>query len=205
MGTDFISQVPFEWYWLFLFVSVFTENIFPPYPGDTVVVFAGYLAGAGNLKISSLIIAIVTGNLASAAIMYYFGLEIMEFMFNRLKSENLKKVFSRESLEKTHVWFERYGFWAVVFSRFSAGIRFFVAIIAGMVRMHISIFLLAFLLATIIWNSILVYGGYTLGKNWSQLLHYIRLYSGIIGVVLVIGAAFFVLRSFLKKRPKSSK
>jgi membrane protein DedA with SNARE-associated domain len=200
VGSDFISQIPHEWYWLFLFVSVIIENIFPPYPGDTVVVFAGYIAGAGYLKFSHLVIAIITGNLLSAAMMYYFGLEVIDFMAKRIKNENLKKVFSREGLESTHKWFEKYGFWAVVFSRFSAGIRFFVAIIAGMIRMHITLFLFAFFIATILWNSILVYGGYVLGKNWSQLLGYIELYSGLVAVVIVIALLFFGIRYYLKNK-----
>ncbi|MDH4262112.1 MAG: DedA family protein [Spirochaetia bacterium] len=202
MNADFISQIPHEWYWLFLFVSVFIENIFPPYPGDTVVVFAGYIAGMGHLKFSHLLISIISGNLLSATVMYYFGLEIMEFMSNRLKNEKLIKIFSRKGLESTHKWFERYGFWAVVFSRFSAGIRFFVAIIAGMVRMHISIFLFAFLIATILWNSILVYGGYVLGKNWNQLLKYIQLYSGLVAVIIITVLAIFSIQYYFKSKNK---
>jgi len=200
MTADFISHVPFEWYWLFLMASVFIENIFPPYPGDSVVVFAGYIAATGHLSFPVLAIAVVFGNLVSALIMYYFGLEIMDFMLKHLKSEKLKQVFSRETLAKTHSWFERFGFWAVIFSRFSAGIRFFIAIIAGMVNMPVVLFMFSFLIATIVWNSLLVYGGYILGKNWDQLMGYIQLYSGIVALVIVTGIVVFFIRLSMKSR-----
>lgn len=201
MSTDFITQIPHEWYALFLFISVFIENIFPPYPGDTVVVFAGYVAGTGHLKLPWLIIAIISGNLMSATVMYYFGFEIMEFVLKRVKSKTIRDIFSRESLQQTEGWFKRYGFWAVVFSRFSAGFRFFVAIVAGMVRMNITVFLFAFLLATIIWNSLLVYGGYTLGKNWQQVMEYLKVYSWAVGIIIVLVAGFIFYR--FKKKEKS--
>ncbi|MCL4419875.1 DedA family protein [Patescibacteria group bacterium] len=203
MTMDFISQVPLDWYWLFLLVSVFIENVFPPYPGDSVVVFAGYVAGTGRISFPVLSASIITGNLLSATLMYYFGLEIMEFMLKHLRSEKLKKIFSRETLTTTHNWFERFGIWAVIFSRFSAGIRFFIAIIAGMVRMHISLFLAAFLIATIIWNSLLVYGGYILGKNWDHLLGYIRLYSGIIALIIVVVISIWAIRFYRGEKNKS--
>jgi len=203
MDMEFLSKIPHELYGAFLLVSVFIENIFPPYPGDTVVVFAGYIAGTGHLSLVTVAIAIAVGNLASAALMYYFGLQVIDFIVGRLKNEKLRQVFSRQSLEKTHEWFTRYGFWAVVFSRFSAGIRFFVAIIAGMVKMHISVFLFAFLMATMIWNSILVYGGYTLGQNWNTLLNYIRFYSGIIAAVIAMALVIFGIRYYLKTRKKT--
>ena len=167
-----------------------------------MVVFAGYLAGKDYLKFSYIAISIITGNLLSAIIMYYFGLEVMDFMVKRLKSEKLKKIFSREALEKTHVWFERYGFWAVVFSRFSAGIRFFVAIIAGMVRMPIALFIFAFLVATLLWNSLLVYGGYVLGKNWNLVMKYLQLYNGFVAIVILVIVGVLFARYY--KKGKSS-
>jgi len=200
MSSDFITQIPLDWYWVFLLVSVFIENIFPPYPGDTVVVFAGYIAGTGHLKLPWLIFAVVVGNLASAAVMYYFGLEIIQFMVRKIKNEGIKKVFSQENLQKTHGWFERYGFWTVVFSRFSAGFRFFVAIAAGMARMHIALFLFAFLIATVLWNGLLVYGGYALGHNWAQVLHYLEIYSGIVGAVIVTALLYLIYRFWKKRR-----
>ncbi len=200
MNTDFFTAVPPEFYWVFLLVSVFIENIFPPYPGDSVVVFSGYLAHSGHLSFLSIAVAVILGNLSSAALMYYFGIHIMEFFLGHLRSKTLKEVFSPDHLTKTHDWFNRYGLVAVVFSRFSAGIRFFVAIVAGMVKMHIALFLSAFLVATLLWNSLLVGGGYVLGQNWEELLTYIRIYSGFIALGLFLAVLLLLVRYTRKNK-----
>lgn len=203
MSTDFFTSIPPELSWVFLLASVFIENIFPPYPGDSIVVFSGYLAHSGHLSFLSIGVAITVGNLTSAALMYYFGERVMEFFLARIKSPTLKEVFSTDHLVKTHDWFNKYGLAAVVFSRFSAGIRFFVAIVAGMVRMHIALFLAAFFIATLIWNTVLVGGGYLLGKNWEEMLIYIRIYSGFIALGLFLAALLFLLKFAKKNRNKT--
>ncbi|MES0491475.1 MAG: DedA family protein [Leptospirales bacterium] len=170
------------------------ENIFPPFPGDTIVAFTGYLWGAGLVSFQTLAISILAGNLAGALLMYFFGLEVMNFFLKHLKSERLKKLFDKEHLDKTHKWFNKYGFFAVMFSRFSAGIRFFVSIVAGMANMHVSVFILAFLLATGLWNSLLIYGGYVMGENWREILQYIQVYSAVFAVVLIAFAYYFYHR-----------
>jgi len=189
-------------YWAVISFSAFIENVFPPFPGDSVIVFSGYLLSTKVIDIYSLIASILLGNLAGASLMYFFGLEIMEFFLKHLRSERLKKAFGKENLKNTHAWFDRYGFSTVLFSRFSAGIRFFVAIVAGMAKMRFYWFILAFTLATVIWNSLLVYAGYTAGVNWREILHYVRLYSGLFALlVLIVAIVVFIIR---KKRKQSS-
>jgi membrane protein DedA with SNARE-associated domain len=122
----------------------------------------------------------------------------MDFFSARINSPTLKNLFSTGNLEKTHAWFNKHGLLAVLFSRFSAGIRFFVAIVAGMVRMNIVLFISAFTIATVLWNTILISGGYLLGQSWEEMLHYIRIYSGFVAVVMFLGIIIF-LYSYLKK------
>ena len=40
-----LSGAHWQWFYLILFASCLVENLFPPYPGDTVILLAGYLAG----------------------------------------------------------------------------------------------------------------------------------------------------------------
>ena len=200
---EFFKSIPPEAYWLFIFFSTFIENIFPPFPGDTLVAFTGYLWGAGLVTFQTLSLSIIAGNLTGALLMYFFGLEVMEFFLKHLKSERLKKLFDKEHLDRTHHWFDKYGFFAVMFSRFSAGIRFFVSIVAGMANMHVSVFILAFLLATAIWNTLLVYGGYVMGENWREILQYIQIYSAIFAIVLIIAGIYFYRR--FKQKEKDTK
>jgi len=193
MNSELFNSIPPQFYEIFLFVSVFIENIFPPYPGDSVVVFSGYLLQLGKISLVPLILIILIGNLASAALMYFFGHEVIKFFLTHIKSDTLKEIFSDDHMHRTHDWFNRYGLFTVIFSRFSAGIRFFVAIVAGMVEMHFVLFIGAFTIATILWNVLLVSGGYYLGNNWEELLSYVQLYSGFVALAVALVAVAVVV------------
>lgn len=46
---DFSKGVDPLWMYMILFLGAYVENIIPPIPGDTIVVFGAYLAGVGTL------------------------------------------------------------------------------------------------------------------------------------------------------------
>ncbi len=200
-AQSWLDQISPSFYWLFIFFSAFIENVFPPYPGDTVTVVGGYLVGVDKLSIVVLTSSVFGGSLAGALAMYYFGQKIIFFLGYTLKIKAIAKKLEKEKIEKIQNWFKKYGFFTIVFSRFSAGIRFFVAIVAGMVKMNIFKFLLAFSFATIFWNALLIWGGYALGDNWSQVSKYLKIYNGVLIMLIGIGILiFFISRSkFIKK------
>ncbi|RME92628.1 MAG: DedA family protein, partial [Candidatus Hydrogenedentota bacterium] len=185
---DIFMQVPKGLYWAFVFFSSFIENVFPPYPGDTATVFGAYLAGKGYITLYSLILSVYLGSILGALFMYFLGTEVLKFFSKYVRFKSIRELLSEEHLTKTHDWFEKYGLWAVIFSRFSAGIRFFVAIVAGMVKMNILTFTIAFSIGTILWNALLITGGYMLGENWQQVKEYLKIYNIVIGILLAIVA-----------------
>jgi membrane protein DedA with SNARE-associated domain len=96
-------------------------------------------------------------------------------------------------MKKTEQWFDKWGFLFVVFSRFSAGIRYFVSIVAGITKMNLFLFSLGFLIGILIWNSLLLFGGYLLGENWKQILEWLRVYNIIITLLILLGITIFIL------------
>ncbi len=198
---QFLKHIPQSAWWFFVFFSAFMENIFPPYPGDSVIVLGGYLWGAGKMGFISLSSAVYSGNIAGALTMYYFGEHVLDFFRKRFSNKWTQEILDAERLKKTELWFAKWGVVAVIMSRFSAGIRFFVAIVAGMFRMNIVLFLVCFSIATLLWNSLLVYGGYVLGDNWRKVLEYMQVYNTVIISLMVVAAAtWFFYRRYKKKR-----
>ncbi|MCS6985163.1 MAG: DedA family protein [Leptospiraceae bacterium] len=187
--TSYLEVVHPAYYGFFIGFSAFIENIFPPYPGDTVIVFAGYLLAKRLIGLSELVISVYAGNLAGASIMYYFGEHVLDWI-QKISRGRLLADFDKSKIDTTKKWFDRYGIWTVIFSRFSAGIRFFVAIAAGLVRMPFFLFLLCFALATTLWNALLIYGGYALGENWEKMLEILRIYNivviGLLASIIVV-------------------
>ena len=198
-----LDQMPPEFYWAFIFFSSFVENIFPPYPGDTVTVLGGYLAGIRKISLIALAASVFLGSLSGAVVMYFFGQRVVVWLANKLKIKAMSGILEGKNFRKAQRWFEKYGFVAVLASRFSAGVRFFVSIVAGMTQMRLVSFVIAFSLATIIWNTILIFVGHALGENWSQIFKYLEFYNGFI-IAIVIVLLGFVIYKKQKKKTKFS-
>ncbi|TGN18828.1 DedA family protein [Leptospira idonii] len=187
--------------WLFFAFSNFLENVFPPWPGDSFTAFSGFLAAQTHPAISlfSVITASLTGNWLGAFLMFRFGARVLQFL-KKTKLPFLKALYEEESLEKTFHWFRRNSILVVILSRFSAGIRFFVSIVAGMAKMNIIQFMFLYTVAIVLWCGLLIGGGFKLGKNWNQILVILSVYNKIITIAIVFFAVVFCIFYYLKKR-----
>ncbi len=169
-------------YWIVFFISAFTENIFPPFPGDTVIIFGGYLYGRDIISFWTLYSAVYFGSVLGAVTMFYFGEQIAMLVLTKIKIWNLQKI--DHAIEKIKKKFYKHNLLIIIFSRFSGGIRFFISIVAGMSQLHISLFILYFSLATVLWSSLLIAGGYLLGNNWENILFYLKVYNTVFIILL---------------------
>ncbi|WP_017850233.1 DedA family protein [Leptospira interrogans] len=178
--------------WLFFAFSNFAENVFPPWPGDTVTAFGGFLV-ARNLPAFGwieLITSTLVGNLFGAWVMYRFGQIFLDWA--KKKEFPFKdSIYDEQSIEKTLAWFRKNSILVVLFSRFSAGIRFFVSIVAGMVKMNPILFFGCFSIAVVLWCGILIISGFFLGSNWENVLGFLEIYNKIIITLVVLGLILF--------------
>jgi len=180
------------WIYLILFGSAVIENLFPPFPGDTIILGGGYLVGVGRLHFLGALLSTAAGSLGGASLLYLLGLTKGRPFFQRGKHP----FFSPERLQRVEGWFERHGEKVVLVSRFLAGVRSLVAICAGIGRMRYGMFLAFSLVSISVWNSFLLFLGLGLGQNWERVARLFRFYNGLIVVVVVL----FVLFWYLKRR-----
>ncbi len=197
---DWVAGLPSELVWIFFALSNLTENVFPPWPGDTVTAFGGFLLARGGIGFWELATSTLFGNLAGAWIMYAFGHKLLDWLKYKefpFKSE----LYNEESIQKTLTWFSRNSVVVVIFSRFSAGVRFFVSIVAGMVNMNPALFFTYFSIAVLLWCGILIYGGFYLGSHWEKVLEFLALYNKIFTTVFTLAiVTFLVYTKILKKK-----
>ena len=192
--------------YIFLFFSSFLENLFPPWPGDTFIVLSGFLAAQTKGSLPLYFLASLLGNAIGATLMYYAGEKIIVIFRNVhdktqyfLLRRVLKPLCADEGIARAKYYFQKWGVFLVLFSRFSAGVRFFVSIVAGIVQMNFSLFLFCFAFGVIIWNSLLLWGGWQLKANWNEVIGWLQLYN-----TLVIIALFTFLFSYLLYKRKRS-
>ncbi|MEH7012311.1 DedA family protein [Neobacillus niacini] len=186
---EFIEQ--FGYWGVFLLIAL--ENIFPPIPSEVILTFGGYMTAHTNLTVLGVIAASTLGSVFGAVILYQIGailnvnkLEIVIERYGRFL--RLKK----EDLYRADAWFGKYGFWTVFFCRFIPLIRSLISIPAGMAKMNFWLFISFTTLGTIIWNTLLINLGASVGENWEVVVDRMDQYSNYIYLILVILLIVFI-------------
>jgi membrane protein DedA with SNARE-associated domain len=187
------------WFYLFIFISGLVENLFPPYPGDTVTFVGGYLAGTGLLTFSLVFISASLGCLAGAMILYVLGKNKGRGIFLKNKG----KIFNKAQLEKVENWFKRYGEKVLILSRFLTGIRSVVALIAGVGNVNVRKMTGYTSISIILWNSIILFSAFKVQKNWREILEMLQVYNKIVLAVVILIVIVWLIKILKGKFVKS--
>lgn len=173
-----------------VFFLICLENLFPPIPSEIILTFAGYLTVQYNSNIILMIISSTLGSWIGAEILYYLGYTLQPLKFKLFLN---KMRFDFKYIEKTNVWFYRYGTQTVFICRFIPIIRSLISIPAGMTRMKHLPFTIYTILGSLLWNTILIYVGRVLGKNYESIVDIMDQYSIFI-VILICLLLIYVLK-----------
>jgi len=153
-----------------VFVIVFLESgIFFPLPGDSLLFTAGILASGLGFNLWFLIPLIFFATLFGGIAGYYLGTQI-EKLHNY---SFFRKILSQEHINTAHQFFEKYGRFAVVFSRFVPLVRTFVPIVAGIARMDYKKFLKYSIISSLLWSTIVTLVGFFLGRAFPWIKDYL--------------------------------
>jgi membrane protein DedA with SNARE-associated domain len=183
-----------------IFAVAFVENIFPPSPSDMVIVFAGSLVGVGIIGYPQTLLFATLGSVLGFVVMYkigdWFGVHILE--------SGKVSFIPIASVKKAEAWFLKYGYWLIVANRFMAGTRAVVSFFAGMSELSLGKTTALCSVSALVWNAILISGGYYLGHNWHRIGFYLITYSRAVTGLIIIVVVWLVVRYFLKKRTQRS-
>ncbi|MMZ61692.1 hypothetical protein D1872_238570 [compost metagenome] len=198
--TDIMEQ--FGYMGILLLIAL--ENVFPPIPSEVILTFGGFMTTYTSLTRTGVIISATLGSVLGAVILYGIG-----YLVNVDKLETLVEKYGRflrlkkEDIRKADKWFDRYGYWTVLFCRLIPVIRSLISIPAGMSKMKFGLFLLFTTIGTLTWNIILVTVGAALGGSWDKILEFMDIYSNVAYVLLGAAAlvgGYFLLRIFKQRK-----
>ena len=184
----YLNNQPPGWVYFFLFMGAFLENVLPPIPGDTLIVFGAYLAGIGVIQVWPAYISMYVGSAMGCLLVYGMAYVKGRDFFLRLE----RRFFDESKIEVAEIWFDKYGIRIVIFNRFLPTVRAFVGIVAGIIRMNPVRMTLYVAIGVFLWNSLLVYFGLMVGENWQLVVTVLRTYNQVvITLVLVVGGAYY--------------
>jgi membrane protein DedA with SNARE-associated domain len=193
-----LTHVNFIYIYVAAFLIAYIENIFPPFPSDIIVAFCGYLAGIGRIDLFISILLATAGSTLGFMTMYQvgkiFGVKIVET--GRLK------FISINGIRKIEAWFKKYGYWVVIGNRFLAGTRAVVSFFTGLSEINFTYTTILSGVSALAWNSILIIGGYFLGRNWRIIGDYLRHYTIFLSVVMALFLLTILIKNLLKKKIK---
>lgn len=195
--TDIMEQ--FGYIGIFLMMAL--ENIFPPIPSEIILPFGGFLTTYTGLTVFGVIIVATTGSVIGAIILYGIGMLMdvgrMEKVVDRWGHLlRLKK----SDIHKADVWFNKYGYFTVLFCRMVPLVRSLISIPAGMSKMKFWIFLLFTMIGTVIWNVVLIFIGVVLGESWRDILQFMDIYSAVVYLFIGMGMLILFLLLLRNKR-----
>ncbi len=190
--------------YLGIFLLIALENLFPPIPSEVILTFGGFMTTTSTLTKTGVIFFSTLGSVFGAILLFGIG--------TLLDVQKLEKIvdkwghilrLTKKDIHKANEWFTKYGVWTVFFCRLIPLIRSLISIPAGMSPMNFWIFLLFTTLGSLIWNTILVTVGASVGSSWEKIVSYMDVYSNIIYALLAIGLGIMIF-IFIKKRRRSA-
>lgn len=164
-------------------------------PGDSLLFVAGILASEGFFSLSTLISIVVIAAILGDAVGYWFGAAVGESLLTRGDSRFFKKKY----LERTQVFFHKYGAQSLILARFVPVARTLAPILAGVGEMHYGRFILYNALGAVIWGAGLLTLGYSLGKVVPEGSTYILVLVGLITMLSFIPLGWKFVRSKLNE------
>ncbi|MFA6233581.1 MAG: DedA family protein, partial [Bacteroidota bacterium] len=129
----YLSQVDIVWIYVAIFVISYVENIFPPFPSDVIVVFAGSLVAIGTGSVFLTLLFATVGSTLGFMSMYWVG---DQFGDHVLETKKIPFV-SIDLVHRVEAWFRHYGYWVIIGNRFLAGTRAVISFVAGVSEMNL--------------------------------------------------------------------
>ncbi len=196
--VNFIVNLVGDMGYLGIFVMMFLESSFFPFPSEVAMIPAGYLASKGEMSLLFAWLAGTLGSVAGALFNYGLGYKLgRPFLEKYGKYLFLKE----ESLTKVENFFSKYGEPSTFWGRLVPGVRQYISLPAGVGKMNLLSFTFYTFLGAGIWCAVLLGLGYFIGENEEEIKHYLHL---ILGGVIILVALVISYYYFKAKKAKAS-
>ena len=181
-----------------LFAALMLGVIGLPVPDELLMTFSGYLVSIGKLHFLLVVLVAALGSVFGMSVSFWIG---HRFGMPLLEKYGGKIHLTPERIQRTEVWFERFGKFAVTIGYFIPGVRHFTSISAGISKWPYRTFMLYALPGGFVWAGTFTTVGYFVGEQWRQVTYVFHHYS-ILAVILFIGLALLVygIRYLLLRR-----
>ena len=174
-----------------LFLGSLVEYVFPPFPGDTLVVLGAWYAVNGKISWPLAFAAVTAGAVAGAWIDYRIGVALGAALE---RGAMRRGPITLEHVRRVEAGYARWGAWFLLANRFLPGIRAFLFVGAGAARLPVGKVLLWGGISAAAWNALLLLVGALLVSNLSEFVGWLERYTALAWMFMAVAAALLLAR-----------
>lgn len=192
---DFLTGLPLALVYAVLGLGAALENVIPPIPADTFVLLGGFLSAQGDANAWLVWAVTLTFNVGSALVVYALGHRHGRSFFEKGWGRHL---LNEHQLGRMRRFYERFGVFAIFFTRFLPGLRAVVPAFAGVSHQRLLPVVIPLAAASAIWYGALVWLGATAGRNLERVQGWIEDTNVVLlalAAVIVVGVAVWWVRT----------
>jgi membrane protein DedA with SNARE-associated domain len=177
--------------YLILFLTSTLGILAVPVPIEALLGYAGFMSFQGQLNWFGGVLAATIGCTTGMLLAYLIGSKLGMPFFEKYGS---RVHLGQERLNKTSIWFKKYGNKLIIVAFFIPGVRHFTGYFSGITRLPFRIFTLYSFIGSMIWVSTFITLGKMLGPKWQFFHEAIKKYLiiGSIFIVILILAVYFI-------------
>ncbi|RUM76412.1 MAG: DedA family protein [Sulfurovum sp.] len=185
--VDLVGQLGY----IGIFIMMFLESTFFPFPSEVAMIPAGILASKGEMNLLFAIGVGTSGSLLGALFNYFLARK-----YGRVGVLKFGKYFffTEEKLQKMEKFFVTHGSFSTFVARLIPGVRQLVSLPAGLSKMPLDKFMLHTTLGAGIWSTILVLLGYFIGENEVLVKEYTHQIVLVTLLMIVIATLLYVFK-----------
>ena len=187
---------------LILFVGSLVEYVFPPFPGDTLVVLGAWYAVHGVLSWPVTFAAVTAGAVLGAWIDYRIGVALGRALE---RGARRRGPVTLDHVRQVEAGYARWGAWFLLANRFLPGIRAFLFVGAGAAGLPVGRVLLLGGISAAVWNALLLALGALVVENLEEMVFLLERYTRVAWAVVVLAAAVAVIHFARKWRRRPAR
>jgi membrane-associated protein len=166
--------------------SAAIEYVFPPFPGDFVVLLGAILVTGYGWSFAGVLGAVMLGSMLGAA-----GAHELGILWARRRAAHHAK--ARPTLDAIVARFRRHGSAFIVVNRFLPGIRGLIFVAAGLAGLPRGRVLFFAGVSALAWNLLLMAAGAAVGANLERLEDLVQKYTLAVWIALVVAVVVGVI------------
>ena len=175
-----VHQLGYIW----IFIWMFLESSFFPFPSEVIMIPAWYLAYQGKMNLFLAIISWIAWSVAGAWLNYLIA--------SKFWRSFLEKFISKDKLDKLDKFFEKHGHISTFNGRLIPWVRQYISFPAWLSKMNWWKFTIWTALWAWIWICVLAFLGYFIWEN-QQLIHkYLKeITVATLGIIVLISVIYY--------------